>query len=794
MNLKLLVVATILKATFTLGQTIYDTDWIASGSVSFDGFGWSMACVGDVNGDGFQDLVVGSPDHSEPFPEEEEEGKISLFYGGPDGLSLTPAWTYQSNSLTAVLGFDVSGGDLNGDGYSDIVAGLLQWSGDQIWEGKINFWYGGPDGPGDEPDWTYEGNQDTCLMGSSVALDGDINNDGYNDLLVAAKMYNNGQADEGKVWQFLGSPDGPVGPVWSYEPDQNYAIAGFPTSYAGDVNADGFDDVIIGVNSYTNTKTKQGMAVAFYGSADGLSLTPDWAAYGENAKDAFGHWADKAGDVNGDGFDDVVVTAISYETDITEANEGAAYVYYGSALGLNDAYSWKTEGNQQEANYGYCASGAGDINNDGFDDIVIGAKYYTDGEYKEGSGYVYFGSDEGPEINYCWFAEGGQDSAYMGRHVDGGADFNNDGYDDFLVSAYHATLVLEADGIVYCMYGGPREADFHFVNDSVCSNDINPIPVIEGLTGGFFSSTSGLVFVNTETGEIDLTASATGTYPVTYAYEGYCLVQHTQYISIGEPLYADFIYPNDTLFIGDSNPLPIFTSGSPGIFSASPAGLVFADINTGEINLLASIPGNYSITNSVSNTSCTIAFSTTITIENPCASPSTILLSSITESSATVSWENVSTAISYDVYFASTTDTSIFSNYADTSIYFSGLSEGIDYSCWVISNCPGISSSESDTLIFSTSQAGFTESYINSLLLFPNPANDIILFNLATTSSISSPVIKVMNAEGRIMPVVYTALSASSYSVSTAKLSSGIYTLMVIQDDFIAIDNFYIIH
>ena len=81
--------------------------------------------------------------------------------------------------------------------------------------------------PGAEPDWIFEGDRDYCLMGSAVALNGDINNDGFADLFVAAKMYDSGEEDEGKVWMFWGSADGPVGPVWSYEPDQDGAICGF---------------------------------------------------------------------------------------------------------------------------------------------------------------------------------------------------------------------------------------------------------------------------------------------------------------------------------------------------------------------------------------------------------------------------------------------------------------------------------------------------------------------------------------------------------------------------------------
>ena len=101
--------------------------------------------------------------------------------------------------------------------------------------------------------------------------------------------------------------------------------------------------------------------------------------------------------------------------------------------------------------------GAGDINADGYADIIVGAKYYTDPEYKEGSSYVFWGGPTGPEDDYCWFAEGGQDSAYLGRHVDGDADFNGDGYSDFLTSAYRYSNILPNDGITYLHVWRPRK-------------------------------------------------------------------------------------------------------------------------------------------------------------------------------------------------------------------------------------------------------------------------------------------------------------------------------------------------
>lgn len=84
----------------------------------------------------------------------------------------------------------------------------------------------------------------------------------------------------------------------------------------------------------------------------------------------------------------------------------------------------------------------------------------------EGGAFVYFGGPDGLESNYCWSGEGDQDNGYYGRHVGGNADYNNDGYSDFMVGAYRYTEILEADGKGFVYYGAARASDFHFEDDT----------------------------------------------------------------------------------------------------------------------------------------------------------------------------------------------------------------------------------------------------------------------------------------------------------------------------------------
>src|SRR5439155_1575037 len=103
----------------------------------------------------------------------------------------------------------------------------------------------------------------------------------------------------------------------------------------------------------------------------------DWAADGNQNYAEFGVSVSTAGDVNGDGFDDVVVGALFWGDD--QVGEGAAFVYQGSASGLSTIPSWMADGDQSTAYFGSSVGGAGDVNGDGYDDVVVGAPHYDNG-------------------------------------------------------------------------------------------------------------------------------------------------------------------------------------------------------------------------------------------------------------------------------------------------------------------------------------------------------------------------------------------------------------------------------
>src|SRR6202008_1220721 len=112
-----------------------------------------------------------------------------------------------------------------------------------------------------------------------------------------------------------------------------------------------------------------------------------------------------------------------------------AWVYYGSATGLPSSPNWTAESNQATAYFGVCVSYAGDVNGDGYGDVIIGANYYDNGQTDEGRVFVYHGSASGLSLSSNWSAESDQANAHMGQSVAAAGDVNGDGYGDVIIGA-----------------------------------------------------------------------------------------------------------------------------------------------------------------------------------------------------------------------------------------------------------------------------------------------------------------------------------------------------------------------
>ena len=410
------------------------TSWTVIGEVSVDYFGKSVASAGDVNGDGYDDLIVGAYGNDDGGF---DGGKAYVYLGSASGLSTTATWTAAGDAAYDYFGSSVaSAGDVNGDGYDDLIIGA----------------YGNDDGGSDAGKayiyqnldlwtlevvkWTAAGDVAYDHFGKSVASAGDVNGDGYDDAVVGAYQNDAGGNDAGKAYLYLGSASGLSTSVsWTAIGEAAGDYSGYSVASAGDVNGDGYDDVIVGAPNNDSDGNDAGKAYLYLGSASGLSTSVSWTAIGEAAGDYFGSSVASAGDVNGDSYNDVIVGAPNNNDGGNDA--GKSYVYLGSASGLSTTASWTATGAMVVDYFGSSVASAGDVNGDDYDDVIIGAHYNDDSGGSAGKAYVYLGSTSGLSKSASWTATGEVAYDYFGSSVASAGDVNDDGYDDVIIGAHY---------------------------------------------------------------------------------------------------------------------------------------------------------------------------------------------------------------------------------------------------------------------------------------------------------------------------------------------------------------------
>ncbi len=402
---------------------------------------YSVSPAGDVNGDGYADVVM-----SIHTSEKETEGKVFLYYGAGKGMGNMPGWTGNCNQADANYGVSIANaGDVNGDGYADVIVGASHYSNGETNEGAAFVYYGSASGLSKTPSWTAEGSQANAFFGISVAGNGDVNKDGYADVIIGAHYYDNGETNEGRVFVYYGSANGlSKTPVWTAESNQVGAAFGKTVAIAGDVNHDGYADVLVGSPSYDNGQNNEGRAFLYYGSVMGLATSPSWTGESNQADANFGNAMAPAGDLNGDGFSDIVVGANKFD-EKEKSNAGKIFVYLGSANGYNYYPDWTYSGNQIDGNLGISVSGAGDINGDGFQDMIVGAYGYNP-DAPKGNVYVFYGSRSGFATTMVQISNQDYPHAILGQSVAVAGDINGDGYADIIPGA-----ILDNDNMAKAM-------------------------------------------------------------------------------------------------------------------------------------------------------------------------------------------------------------------------------------------------------------------------------------------------------------------------------------------------------
>ena len=395
-----------------------------SGVADIDWYGHAVDSAGDVNGDGFDDLIVGAP-YSSPLTGQ--YGRAYLYLGGP-AVDAVADVTFVGEGYNNEFGYSVDGaGDVDGDGFDDVIVGA--WSNDAggVDAGRAYIFLGGA-AMDNVADVVVTGAAKGDLFGRSVSGAGDVNGDGFDDVIVGACGVDLNGADTGQAQVVLG------GAPMDNTPDMTLSGVAFgdyfgrDVSAAGDVDGDGFDDVIVGAIGNDAHGPISGQAYLYRGGSP-MDALVDVTFSGTEAFDYFAMALSDAGDVNGDGLGDVIIGAPGATWD----NRGRSYVYHGGSP-MDSIADVTIDGMQALDEGGSAVSGAGDVNGDGFDDVIVGTPYNNFGGSGAGQAYVYYGGaamDAAVDVTFT----GKQEHDWFGSAVSGAGDVDNDGYADLIVGA-----------------------------------------------------------------------------------------------------------------------------------------------------------------------------------------------------------------------------------------------------------------------------------------------------------------------------------------------------------------------
>ena len=347
------------------------------------GVGESVAFAGDVNGDGYDDVLfsglVQEGGGYRPL--------VHLAAGSPTGLDRVAAGVGLTFERYVSRVTVASAGDVNGDGLADVAIGVtsIEYQGSQEEDaGRVNVYYGSVGGLSQRADWSAQERTGHVRYGSGVSSAGDVNGDGYDDLIVGLdnRWDNRGP---GMVFVYHGSPEGlSRRPDWQVVIPEDESF-GMSVAGAGDVNGDGYDDVLVGAPGIF--EEDEGRARLFFGGAAGLETSPGWTAVGGQADSEFGYWLSSAGDVNADGLVDIVVGAPEHEA--LRHDEGQIFVYENTPAGLPTTPTWTVSSGYVEGNLGRSVTSAGDVDGDGDVELIVGAPTFGYGEVSEGRIFLF---------------------------------------------------------------------------------------------------------------------------------------------------------------------------------------------------------------------------------------------------------------------------------------------------------------------------------------------------------------------------------------------------------------------
>ncbi len=275
---------------------------------------------GDVNRDGYSDVVVGAPGAS-------ANGRVLVFQGSARGVSPTPAFELEGTASDPSVGGSCSTGDVNGDGYADIVVGAFGRGG----PGSVLLFRGSPSAPSAAL-VIATGGGSTSEMGFSVHASGDANGDGCCDILAADPSGSVvGRGNPGSVLLLLGEVMAAPRRVLAFDGALSGDRFGSSVSFVNDGNSDGYDEVLIGAPAANvGTQDDAGAVYLFRGNSSGASTVTSTTIQGVATLDELGSKVASCADINGDGRGDFAV-GVPGADPLGRSNAGTAHVYFGGS-------------------------------------------------------------------------------------------------------------------------------------------------------------------------------------------------------------------------------------------------------------------------------------------------------------------------------------------------------------------------------------------------------------------------------------------------------------------------------
>jgi FG-GAP repeat/RTX calcium-binding nonapeptide repeat (4 copies) len=495
--------------------------------------GFSVSDAGDINGDGIDDFIVGAPFGNNGGIGAGEAyvifGKAGAVRANIDlaSLAASDGFIIQGDMAGDLAGFSVSSaGDINGDGIDDLIVSATRGDDYQADADKAYVIFGKAGATRANIDLTslaasdgfvFQGNVAYGYGSFSVSSAGDINGDGIDDLIVGARY---GGSSSGKAYVIFGQAGATRANIVfaNLAASDGFIIQGdaaggdgrCSVSSAGDINGDGIDDLIVGAR-YGGSGA--GRAYVIFGKAGAtranidltnLAASDGFIIQGDAADDFAGHSVSSAGDINGDGIDDLIVGAPG--GDNGGNNAGEAYVIFGKAgatranidltsLAASDGFI--IQGNAVGDEAGWSVSAAGDVDGDGFDDLIVGAPDAGLGGTDAGAAYVIFGKVGATRGNIDltslathqgFIIQGDAASDHAGGSVSSAGDINGDGFADVLVGAPYGDNGGNGAGEVYVIWGRAALTAPGGVLNGTAGNDILNGTVLADIVSGLGGS------------------------------------------------------------------------------------------------------------------------------------------------------------------------------------------------------------------------------------------------------------------------------------------------------------------